>query len=193
MPFALPEYEAAARSTAFVAVDALARVSHPLLAQIPRSAVAIVRPTRMTVEDGASLRLSPIPVRAELEIDIRRVAAGQLEDVVVALAHVADQEAVALLSGFFEGLNAVTDAAGTTVDAHGRTLSHELVLELLEKMEIDFDTDGRAQLALAGNSDMVRKLQALPPMTPQQDAAFEALMARKRHEFAARQRTRRLR
>jgi len=92
----------------------------------------------------------------------------------------------------FERLNAVTDAAGTTVDADGRPLSHELVLELLETMEIDFDTEGNAELALVGNSDMVRRLQALPPMTPEQEAAFDGLMARKRREFEARQRERRL-
>jgi len=59
-------------------------------------------------------------------------------------------------------------------------------------MEIDFDAEGNAELALVGNSDMVRALQALPAMTAQQEAAFDALMARKRREFEARQRKRRL-
>ncbi len=190
--FALPEYEAPARSVVFVAVDALARANHPLLARIPRVPVAAVRSTRVTSEEGTALQLSPIPVRAELEIDIHRVVAGELDGVVAVLARLAEQEARALLGGMFERLNAVTDAAGTTVDADGRPLSHELVLELLETMEIDFDAEGNAELALVGNSDMVRRLQALPPMTPEQEAAFDALMARKRRDFEARQRKRRL-
>jgi len=96
--FALPEYHAAARSVVFAAVDALARANHPLLARVPRVPVAAVRPTRVTSEEGQALQLSPIAVRAELDIDIRRVVAGEIDGVVAPLARLAEHQAGALLA-----------------------------------------------------------------------------------------------
>lgn len=193
MLFLLPEYESAARSVTFVAVHELARANSPLLAGVPSSSVAHVRPTRVSDTGGEPLRLPPIAVKAELQMDIRRVVAGKLDEVVVALLTVAEQETKTLVQGLLERVNNVTDAAGTTVDAQGRPLSHELVLELLSTMEIDFDAGGTAQLALVANSDMIDKLRRLPPMTAKQERAFDELMARKRDEFERRQRRRRLR
>ena len=43
----------------------------------------------------------------------------------------------------FERMNEVTQKTGNTVDAKGQPLSHDLLLQTLEKMEIDFDGEGQ--------------------------------------------------
>ena len=43
----------------------------------------------------------------------------------------------------FERMNEVTQKTGNTVDAKGQPLSHDLLLQTLKKMEIDFDDEGQ--------------------------------------------------
>ena len=43
----------------------------------------------------------------------------------------------------FERMNEVTQKTGNTVDAKGQPLSHHLLLQTLEKIEIDFDDEGQ--------------------------------------------------
>ena len=43
----------------------------------------------------------------------------------------------------FERMNEITQKTGNAVDAKGQPLSHDLLLQTLEKMQIDFDEDGQ--------------------------------------------------
>ena len=61
------------------------------------------------------------------------------------------------------------------------------------RVEIDFDDNGEPLMpSLVTNSAMVKRIQELPPPTPEQDAAWKAMMERKRREWNARRRRRRL-
>jgi len=191
--FRLPEYDRHARSFAFEAVSAMARELSPLLARIPTVPVRHVRASRMTGESGESTSLEPVVLRAEIEMDIRAIVDGDLGQVGAALERIAEQEVQSFGAAFVERMGRVTEASGTSVDAGGRPLSHELLLEMFERIETDFDDEGNPQLALVGPPNLSRRLQELPPMTDEQQRAWDEMMARKRADFEARTRQRRLR
>ncbi|MGH2844560.1 MAG: hypothetical protein ACRDL0_00790 [Thermoleophilaceae bacterium] len=146
----------------------------------------------MTGERGETMSFEPAVLRAELEMDVRPIVDGDLGEVRAALERVAEQEVQSFTAAFVERMGKVTEAAGTSVDAGGRPLSHELLLEMFERIDIDFDDEGNAELALFAPPNLIRKLHALPPMADEQQRAWDEMMARKRADFEARTRRRRL-
>jgi hypothetical protein len=97
-----------------------------------------------------------------------------------------------LLPRIFEQLGRVCEAAGTTTNAKGQPLSRALILQALEKMEIEFDKDGKAKIGVFVGPETYKQFQNLPPPTPQEVQALNDLLGRKRAEFYARQRHRKL-
>ena len=191
--FALPEYETAARRVAFAAVDALARARSSLLASIESETVEELHSFRVSTDASAPLHLEPIEIAGELELDIRPICDGKLEELLHALDALAGEQVRAVETGMFQRLSELTAATGNQVDAAGRPLTHELMLEMLDKMDIAFDDHGEAQLTFVAGPGLVAKLQALPEMTAEQQLAYDDLMARKRAQFDAGRRERRLR
>lgn len=161
--------------------------------QISSEQVSELRRIRISTDGGEQLRYAPIEIRGSFEFDIASVCAGDLDEVLVGLDRAAGQQVKALVGGMVERLDAVTAATGNQVDAGGRSLSHELLFELLEKMEVSFDENGQAELAFVAAPDVARKIAALPEMTAEQQGRFDEIMARKRQEHESRQRRRRLR
>ena len=79
----------------------------------------------------ASVELSPDDVQSE---DTSRVAA--------AVDGLAEQLAEKASKKLFETVKESVEAVGNTVDAAGRPFSAELWLDVLEKMELNFEEDG---------------------------------------------------
>jgi hypothetical protein len=91
-----------------------------------------------------------------------------------------------------EHLSQITERTGNAVYAGGRPISHELFFATLEGMEISFNEAGEAELQILASPEMAAKMAALPPLTPEQEARLDEIMARKRAEFEARKKRRRI-
>ncbi len=80
-----------------------------------------------------------------------------------------------------------------TVSADGQPLSHDILLDAIEGVEISFEDDGTARMpTLVMHPNMAEKLAALPPATPEQERRFQDIMQRKQEAFFAGRRSRRL-
>jgi hypothetical protein len=185
MLFKLPEYETTTRKVAYAAINALSSAQSPLLAEIPSEEVSVIHDSRVS---GASGRASyqPIKIRGDIEWDIDKICAGDLDEILCSLNRLAEAQVQAVTAGFVERLNMVTAATGNEVDAEGGPLTHELIVELLGKMEMDFDEAGNPQIMLFGAGDAAKRFASLPSMTEEQERAYEDLLERKREEFKAR-------
>jgi hypothetical protein len=193
MLFALPEYEATARRAVFTAAEALARAQSPLLALMESEPVSELHPTRVSSDRSTPLRLEPMQIAGALELDIRPICDGRLDELLRALDALGDEQAHAITPVMFDRLRQLTAATGNQVDVAGRELTHELIFEVLDKLDIAFDDQGQAQLTLGASPDVIAKLQALPEMSAGQQKTFDDLIARKRAQFEATRRQRRLR
>jgi hypothetical protein len=83
-----------------------------------------------------------------------------------------------------------------TVDAKGRKLDAELILEMFEAIQLEFDDDGSIQpLHLVGHLFTSESLAAAEKQTiesPELSRRYEDLIARKREEWRAREADRKL-
>jgi hypothetical protein len=86
--------------------------------------------------------------------------------------------------------------ASQTLDAKGRKFDAQMVLELLEKMQVEFYPDGTPQeLYLDGplfTSDRMAAVQKELEDSPELQKKYEELIARKREEWRAREADRKL-
>jgi hypothetical protein len=105
----------------------------------------------------------------------------------------AETMTAAIMQGVVAGLDQTLEAAGQTIDAAGRPLSWDLVLDAFESMEWTFDDQGRPEpKQIIAGPEAAAKFAALPPPTPEQEARYDEMMARKRSEDIARRGTRKL-
>jgi hypothetical protein len=93
---------------------------------------------------------------------------------------------------FFETILGVTTAVGNSVDGGGQPLSADSMLRLIEMIDIDFDEDGNPRMPSIFVNPKDAHLIGSIEKTPEDDVKWNAMMARKKEEWNAKQRYRRL-
>lgn len=92
----------------------------------------------------------------------------------------------------FQNLGAAIDVVGNTIDAKGARLSPDTIIDLMDKVKIDFDPNGNPIFpTLVISPDVGEKLHSLTFSTDQNDRLGQVLKGKKA-EFYAKKRTRRL-
>ncbi|HUO13450.1 MAG TPA: hypothetical protein VMX38_00565 [Verrucomicrobiae bacterium] len=193
-PFSLPEYECAQFRFLHAAVGKLMKAKDSLYASIPEALpLEDIPTTQNTMPSGEVVENKPLMIESKIVIkwdDIRSCNLDALAEQVDAMA---DERLSIVMPHFFNMFQKTCDAAGTATDAHGKPLSFELYLTGLEKIELQFDRDGQPILpTLVVHPTMAKQLAALPPPTEEQQRAYNDLIERKRREFNARRRYRKL-
>jgi hypothetical protein len=114
-------------------------------------------------------------------------------DAYAALLHAAATEyRDKLLTSLFRGVSEVTDATGNTIDAQGQPLNPDMLNDMLERIEFDFDEAGQPIMPrVVIHPDVLERLKAIEP-TPEQLRRQAEILARKKAEHDAQKRTRRL-
>lgn len=90
----------------------------------------------------------------------------------------------------FETVDLTTEAVGNSHALAGRNI-WDAQLEMMESVEWHFDENGNHNYQFYCHPDVGKKLAENPP-TPEQDKRMEELINRKRTEYYAKKRTRRL-
>lgn len=90
-------------------------------------------------------------------------------------------------------LEQVTKETGNVVSAGGGKLSHDLLLDTLERLEFRVDDEGSPQgLVLLGGPGFSEHVAKLPPMTTEQETRFRRILQQKYEAQNAKKRTRTL-
>jgi len=93
---------------------------------------------------------------------------------------------------FFKGLADITNATGNVLNAEGKPFSYDMFLDLLDMVEIDFDEKGNPNYpTLIISPQIEEKIKNTKP-TLVQIKREQEIVARKKAEFDAKKRTRRL-
>lgn len=101
------------------------------------------------------------------------------------------EEAIGRMKEHFFGVfPQICDATGNTVDAQDKNV-WDAYLEMLETMEMSFDENGNHNTSLVVHPDTARRIRENPP-TPEQLAKGNEIIERKKKEYYAQKRTRRL-
>jgi hypothetical protein len=91
---------------------------------------------------------------------------------------------------FYRGLDEITDATGQKFDAAGKPFSYDMYLDVIERMPIDFSDDGSPNLPTI----VAGKKSGNDTLNPSEDQLIrlERILAKKKEEFDAQKRTRKL-
>lgn len=114
-----------------------------------------------------------------------------LDAIASGLYEMAEQHLNHFAKHFFERMSMMVEKGGTTFDARGRPFTFDLMLEVLEAMPVTFDEDGKANLTLVVAPETFQAAAKSRP-TPEQQARFDAILAKKKETYDASRRTRRL-
>jgi hypothetical protein len=191
--FRLPEYDRAESQFIGRTTHDLAVKQSGFLSMLPQESVAEVKPSRFVAASGEIVDNPTIAVGMAFELPTTAALAGDPTPLVEAIVKAADQATETISKAIFEQLGKVLEAAGQSLDARGRPLSHELVFEMLDHMEWHFDEEGNwTKPTIVVGPDMAAKFQSLPPPTAEQQDAFTKMFERKRGEFLDGRRSRKL-
>jgi hypothetical protein len=124
-------------------------------------------------------------------IPIDTIRETDVDAFIMAICGVAEQYAAAMGATLLRTAEDITDATGNSIDAEGRPLSWDLILDAYEGTEIAFDDDGQPTTQLVMNPRTAMLLQAMEK-TPEQERRYQEIMQRKKDEWDAQQRPRRL-
>lgn len=188
--FELPEYISSTGNFCYRTLIALVNAKDPILDQIENDFRDQIHSSRNTIPSGEIVESPPIQLRFEIMLKEEDVIRGSLDALFSALDEAAEKEMPMLMTELFSRFEQLCGATGSRIDAAGQHFNFDLMLDALEKIQIDFDANGKPQLPiLVMHPDMAR---SLPTPTQNDEDRLKALIERKRCEFYARQHHRKL-
>jgi hypothetical protein len=187
--FTLDEYHVAGRSFFGEAVHAVARAGDGILSQIRVETVEALPLSQNTLPSGEVLQMAPVESSTIVVLSTQEGIDGRSDDFHAAIAKAANDYVAAVVPQLLEQITRLTEATGNVVDAAGRSI-WDAQLEALETIEIYFDRDGVPSLpSLVMNPETAKKIGEPPEGFVE---AFNEILTRRRNEWLARRRTRRL-
>lgn len=163
----------------------------PFLGKIPRSSSSHSGPIR-NVRGPSPLDQKSCPIEITTSLKVEGIRQTNFEEFTVFLYEFAHSHQESLGRQFFQGLEEITTATGNTVNAAGNPFSWEYFNTLIEMMPIEFDENDQPKLpTMIANPKALEKIKGIKA-TPEQEVRFSEIIERKRVEFHAQARTRRL-
>ena len=171
----------------------LARLSHMgVFADVPTSVVVEGNNTVIIREDGSVKEMGFEEITAELQVNFAEVETLTHEMVLDKINRPAKEIAGKKAKFAYEQIGKAAEEAGNVVSADGKPFSIDLLLEFLEKMEIDFDEAGNSsRLALVAHPKLrpsIVKVMSQAEIDPR----YQELMERKKEEWRVRENNRKL-
>jgi hypothetical protein len=132
----------------------------------------------------------------EMEFKAEEVPSMTLDKILKKFDEMAFSMAEQIAQNFYKTVTEATHKAGTTVDGKQSKMSAQIILEVLSKMQIDFDTEGKARMPeihIHPNLEEATK-RALEELNknPELKKDFEYLIVEKKEEWRAREASRKL-
>jgi hypothetical protein len=192
--FELPEYDLAFDWFTEATILELTRRKNPFSDWFP---IVIedydIPASQVTSPSGNVVEFQKKLHRYNYSIEHEDVLKGNPEGLIVGLDEAADQELSTIIPEILKALNLTAEAFGNSIEAKGQSLSHDLLNQLLERVELSFDESGNPikPLLLMG-SEMEERFKHLPPLTDEQARRRTEIIERKRKEFYEGHRKRRL-
>lgn len=186
----VPDYDSAATELIQEVLNGFMNID-PLFAGIERSFTTHQGPFR-NVRGETPLDQNMFAVRGEALISWDSVSNSKVDDYIKFLVDISESQRKGLARQFFRSITEITDATGNTVDAKGKPLTFDMILDLLEKIEFGFDDDGNPLYpTLILPPKMIEQLKKIKP-TAEQETRKKIILEGERIIFNAKKRSRRL-
>ena len=161
------------------------------LADVPVSIIFEGNKTVVIREDGSSEERNLEKVTAEIKVKLAEFEKMNHEMVLDTINGVTEEMAGKLKKSAYEQIEKSADEVGNVVDADGKPFSIDLLLELLEKIDIDFDEAGNPTLVMVSGTKLAPSINKVIA-DPENSRRYHALMERKKEEWRVRESNRKL-
>lgn len=187
-----PEYDAATSQWVNDTVRLMMRAIDPVYAALPRESFESVASPTVQFDHGDDLVMQPARLSASLALDVQAMIEGDLEELHIAVESVAQQTVKQIVQHFAATMDAITAQTGNVIDGSAGDWVDSWI-DMLERIDMAFDEDGRPTTSIVAHPDAADRMrERMENMTPDQRTRFSEVMARKKAEFDASRRRRRL-
>lgn len=187
------EYEVAFISFVHEALHELMAVKDPVLGRIKRVRSKQLTTVQNSMPTGEVVGGEPVQMAVPFRFKSDDIINGEVDEIGSVIDTASDEALKQIMPQFFQRMGQISEAAGTSYNAQGQPISHDMVLDMFDRVEIGFDESGNPIMpTLVAGPDLYQSLQRLPPPTPEQYRRFAEIIERKRSEHNARRRNRKL-
>lgn len=172
------------------AIHRFAEIEAPVIGLIPRGTVDHIP---LPSDIGRGRWIEPTKISAEGSTYFDDILNLNVEAWSILANDIGVQYGRGMMRHLVETMNKVTQETGNVVSGKGQPLSHDVFLDMLEKMEFEVDDDGQPKhLVLLVHPDTRKSIASLPPMTPEQESRYHSIINAKREAQDAKRRTRKM-
>lgn len=187
----MPEYEQPFATLFTQAVHGFIPVHAPLLAGIRTTTVDHLAEESVPGAHGGAMGSESIEARSQ--VPTAAIARTDLDAWYTIVWDTAEQFAHGQVQLMLRSVGQASEQAGTAIDMKGAPLTHDAVLDMLERMHFEVDDHGRpVGLTLVVAPEIGDRLARLGPRSAEQDARYRRIIAEKRRVQDAAKRVRRL-
>ncbi len=130
----------------------------------------------------------------EANVPVEAIKSGRLEDMINALMPVSTEIGAAVAKSMYQTIEAGVKSVGNELNAGGKPITAELILDALDKVLVDFDADGRPRwptiVIHPALSDHLKAEEARFGSEPALAQRLAEITERKREEWRAREASR---
>lgn len=172
------------------------RAHSGILNEIPRSRVFEGTGTQIQRASGQVEDSDDLSAQGVLTIKNAELPKLTFDDVLKKLDGMAQELAAEATRKLFKSLDALTERTGNVVDAGGKPLSAQAIIEVLEKIHIDCDEDGNLRLPTIvihpKQTDALKAAEQEMEGNPELKKRYEETLEAKREEWRVREASRKL-
>jgi hypothetical protein len=192
MPFRLdtPGYsDAVAEFANAVATNVIKQ--DPFLSEIPTQTRAYPR-SKVGIDESNPANSVSFRIEQEVAFDKVAIRDGDVTKFTSTLHQAAERYRDQLGAQLSKKMREMTEAGGTSIDAGGQLLSHDLILDALEQYEFKFREDGTPVMPQIMMNPATAEILSRLELTPEHVERLENILRRKKAEHDAHKRHRRL-
>lgn len=173
------------------------RMRDPLISNINHTVYHEGNITSYETVEGEVVKPDTQSISADMQITIEDVEKQDINIVLRKVEKAAEEFSSQQAQMMFRTVSQVTEKTGNTLDAGGQKLTPELFLELVEKVQIDFDPDtGQPSLPTLyihpNMTPQVKQMIKDADADPTHKAKFDQIIEQKRKEWNEREAYRKL-
>jgi hypothetical protein len=166
------------------------------LSEIPRSKVFEEDGHTLTRSSGEREQTNFQEYRAGFRVSDEELPTLRMDSLLERLDKTAEEMARQQTQSVFSQVSEAVERVGNVVDAEGKRISAQVILDVLSKMHVEFNSDLTPQWPTLfippGLSDAIQLAQEEYESDPELKKQFSQLVERKREEWRAREASRKL-
>jgi hypothetical protein len=173
-----PEYDRPWGRFVDRAVRELMQANDPLLRQITHITTQRAGPVHYA-DPGEPVIHQPLNIQAPMQLATVAILDTEVEAIIESIADLAEKCLEQLMKEFFRRLEELSEKAGTAVSAGGRAIGWDLVLDVFDKMDFDFDAAGNPELPTLCAHPKTKEVLDRQPFTEAHRKRLDGIIAKK--------------